>query len=207
MVRKTNHPKRFAFTMIELIFAIVIIAISVMSLPMMTQVTQKGIESNILQEAIFAASAELMGATAGYWDEVSMRDVNVSHLSRVIDIGTSNDCNNTTKLKPGHINQPFHRRCLDENPTAITDLDKNITSIYSLDDAAHGAQDIFVNTATDETGYKKLYKSEIDVSLSSTDNNIKIITATVTDSDGNPITVLKTQSANIGEIDYYKRTF
>ena len=211
MVRKTNHPKRFAFTMIELIFAIVIIAISVMSLPMMTQVTQKGIESNILQEAIFAASAELMGATAGYWDEVSMRDINVSHLSRVIDIGASNDCNNTTKLKPGHINQPFHRRCLDENSTAITDLDKNITSIYSLDDAAHGTEDIFVDgTATgtaDKTGYKELYNSEINVSLSSTDNNIKIITATVTDSDGNPITVLKTQSANIGEIDYYKRTF
>ena len=207
MVRKTNHRKRFAFTMIELIFAIVIIAISVMSLPMMIQVTQKGIESNILQEAIFAASAELMGATAGCWDEVSMRDINVSHLSRVIDIGTSNDCNDTTKLRPGHINQPFHRRCLDENSTAIADLDKNITSIYSLDDAAHVAQNIFINTATDETGYKELYKSEIDVSLSSTDNNIKIITATVTDDDGDPITVLRTQSANIGEIDYYKRTF
>ena len=60
------------------------------------------------------------------------------------------------------------------------------------------------DTLINSTTYKKLYKSEIDVSR---DSNIKIITATVTDSDGNPITVLKTQSANIGEIDYYKRTF
>jgi len=83
VVAMTNHRKRFAFTMIELIFAIVIIAISVMSLPMMAVVTQRGMENNIVQEAIFAASAELMGATSGYWDENSMQDINVSHLSRV----------------------------------------------------------------------------------------------------------------------------
>jgi prepilin-type N-terminal cleavage/methylation domain-containing protein len=54
---------RLAFTMIELIFAIVIIAISVMSLPMMTQVTSAGIERNLVQEAIFASVAEINLAT------------------------------------------------------------------------------------------------------------------------------------------------
>ncbi|MEA3330772.1 MAG: type II secretion system protein [Campylobacterota bacterium] len=205
MVRKTNYRTRFAFTMIELIFAIVVIAISVLSLPMMTQVTQRGIENNILQEAIFAASAELMGATAGYWDEVSMQDMSVSHLSRVIDIGTSNDCNDTTKLKPGHINQPFHRRCLDENSTASTNLDKNITAgIYSLDDTKQTDIDIFTDTDRELEGYKDTYTSDINVTRV---GNIKTIIATIKSSDGDTVTVLKTQSANIGEIDYYKRTF
>ena len=47
---------RQAFTLIELIFAIVIIAISVVSLPMMTQATSSGVFSNLeTQEAILKA--------------------------------------------------------------------------------------------------------------------------------------------------------
>lgn len=47
---------RTAFTMIELLFAIVIIAFSVLAIPMISQVTSKGVESTIeAQEAIFKA--------------------------------------------------------------------------------------------------------------------------------------------------------
>lgn len=45
-----------AFTMIELIFAIIVIAISVVSLPTMIQATSSGVEKNLeAQEAIFKA--------------------------------------------------------------------------------------------------------------------------------------------------------
>ncbi|WP_366755894.1 type II secretion system protein [Sulfurimonas sp.] len=54
---------KYAFTLIELIFAIVIIGISVMSLPMLTQVTSSAIEKNLVQEAIFASVAEINLAT------------------------------------------------------------------------------------------------------------------------------------------------
>ena len=48
--------KKSAFTMIELIFAIVIIGISALSLPMMTQASSSGVAINIeTQEAIFKA--------------------------------------------------------------------------------------------------------------------------------------------------------
>ena len=194
--------------MIELIFAIVIIAITVLSLPMMTQITQRGVESSIVQEAVFAASAELMGATAGYWDENSMEDINVSHFSRVINIG--GDCNASTQLRPGHINQMYHRRCLDSNSTLAHDSNASIGTkdVFDLNDAEHGTQDIFIDnngsTATaNQTGYKEIYTSEINVTLAA-DNNIKDITVSVSDADGN-ITVLKAKSANVGEIDYYKK--
>lgn len=55
---KTPHAKngRGAFSMIELIFAIVVIAISALSLPMMTQTTSTGVFKNLeTQEAIFKA--------------------------------------------------------------------------------------------------------------------------------------------------------
>jgi len=193
---------RPAFTLIELIFAIVIIAISVVSLPIMTGVTQKGVEQNILQEAIFAASAQLMGITAAYWDERSMEDANLSDLSRVVDIG--GDCNATTRLRPGHIAQPFHRRCLDSNTT--TGLDATGGSFYSLDDAvaaADGTPAIFDNPNADAAGYKDTYTSSAAISRT---NDIKKITVSVEDSSGNTITKLITYSANIGEPEYYKRT-
>jgi len=195
---------RFAFTMIELIFAILVIGISVISLPTMTNITNKGIENNLVQEAIFAASAELMGSTSGYWDEKSMQDINTSPFSRVIDI--DNDCDVNTRLRAGHIAQPYHRRCLDSNVSSglgqTTDDD-----IYSLDDAAHGYEDIFVDTTTSANGYKQTYKSKVTVDLNTTDHNIKNITITIKDENNNIITLLRAKSANIGEIDYYKRRF
>jgi len=194
---------RSAFTLIELIFAIVVIAIAIVSLPLMTGVTQKGVEQNILQEAIFAASTQLMGITAAYWDERSMEDADVSDLSRVVDIG--GDCDTLTRLRPGHIAQPYHRRCLKSNSSDGLDLTIN-DNVYSLDDAVSDVNDatsIFDNPDADATGYKDVYTSNATISRY---GDVKKITVTVKDSSGNIITKLITYSANIGEPDYYKRT-
>lgn len=190
---------RLGFTMIELIFAIVIIGVSVMSLPTMTNIINKGIESNLVQEAIFAASTELMGASSGYWDENSMQDINLNHLSRVINI--SGDCDSVTKLRAGHIAQPYHRRCLNDLTTNAVSTAGG--SVYDLDDASHLDEDIFIDNTTDASGYKQTYKSDIVVIQV---GNIKKITATIKDENGDTITILRSQSANIGETDYYKRT-
>jgi len=200
------HSKKFAFTMIELIFAIVIIAIAVVSLPVMTQVVQKGTEGALAQEAIFAAATELMGATVGYWDERSMEDENTSQFSRVIDINSICENNSSSlryRLRPGHIAQSLHRRCLDSNSTL--NLDNTVkSSIYSLDDAAHSNTVIFDHPASDASGYKQEYNSTITI-LRNDDN--KTLISTITDENGNEIVVLKLISTNIGEVDYYKRTF
>ncbi len=197
-----KHTKKSAFTMIELIFAIVIIGISVLALPAMIGATKKGIENNIVQEAIFAASAELMGASAGYWDERSMDDISFSHLSRVIDLNgnCNSDLNNDRyRLKPGHI----HRRCLDDNSTTGLDLNTN-ANVTSLDDAKYTNQRLFTDYTTEAAGYKTQYDATLDVSRN---GNIKTITINVFERGSiDVITSLKMQSANIGEIEFYKRT-
>jgi len=81
--------RRAAFTLIELIFAIVIIAISVISLPMMSQTVAKGIDANIVQEAIFAAATELNEAVTAHWDEASMEVNTTTSFAKVINPG---DC-------------------------------------------------------------------------------------------------------------------
>ena len=218
MVKYTHRNSRFAFTMIELIFAIVVIAIAVVSLPVMTNATQKGVTQNIIQEAIFAASSELMGITSAYWDEHSMDDRNYSDFARVINIveaGGIGKCDSITKLRIGHIAQPFHRRCLDNNVT-LTDLDKATynaaagKTIYSLDDAVADINntDTFIQEGTgtltgEAQGYKDVtYKSYADISRTS---NMKKIVITIK-KGATVITKLITYSANIGEPGYYKRT-
>ena len=202
MVR--NTVSRLAFTMVELIFAIVVIAIAVLSLPVMVQITSKGIENNLVQEAIFAASAELMGATSYYWDENSMQDINTSQLSRVIDLNAN--CN-SDRLRPGHIAQPFHRRCLDSNATGAQNAAGG--TIPDLNDAAAlvtGTPAIFVNDTGSAAGYKDAYTSTLTVTRI---GNIKVLESTVfnTATPLDPIVLLRTQSANVGEIEYYKRRF
>lgn len=201
--------KRSAFTLIELVFAIVIIGLTVLSLPMMNRVISQGIEGNLVQEAIFASSAELNEAITAHWDDNSLEDTN--GFAKVIDDATCNDTASSSRyrLKAGHIEQPLHRKCLSSSATGFADA--SINSTFSLDDMAHDSQNIFINDTTDNTGYKNEYNSTLTVvrpaNFNGSNDNIKRVTIQVTDSSGNTITRLNTYSANIGEIDYYKRSF
>ncbi len=196
-----------AFTLIELVFAIVIIAISVISLPMMTQVTSKGIEGNLVQEAIFAASTELNNVMTYNWDENSIEGSN--SFSRVI-WSTAGECDNTTKLRLGHIGQEKHRRCLDNNLTSATHTNENDGN--DLDDAQHGYTKLFIG-AIGSKSYKDSYESDLavtkDANFGAIANNpdVKLIRVIVRNSQGETITQLDAFSSNIGEIDYYGRTY
>ena len=205
---------RTAFTLIELIFAIVVIGITVISLPTMNQVSTSALEGNGVQEAIFIAATELNQAVTANWDENSLEDGNFS--ARVIDI--NNVCENNINLatyrqKPGHVNQPLHRRCLDSNdtqPTAVNVSD----DIFSLNDMSKYNGTLENDSNPNKASYKRKYNTSITVSQSASfntrlnDQNIKRVVVTIKDSDDNSIlTELTTYSANIGEVDYYKRTY
>ena len=205
---KTKKAKRYGFTLVELIFAIMVIAIAVISLPIMTQITSKGLENNIVQEAIFAASTELMGASSGYWDKNSMADNNVSALSRVIDL--DNDCDDNAssskyRLKLGHISQRYHRRCLEDKTTGAADASD--ATYINLDNAEHIYKDLFTDTVTDSSGYKYAYESKVDVNRNDNNKTISVRVKIKGKLDNDYLVELKMMSANIGEIDYYKRRF
>ncbi|MDQ7067244.1 MAG: type II secretion system protein [Sulfurimonas sp.] len=170
--------KRTAFTYIELIFSIVIIAITVVSLPMMSRVISDGISSSIVQEAIFAAATELNEVTTAHWDDNSLEPGASNSFAKVIDFGL---CNNN-RLMPGHIEQTLHRKCLDSNITNPSDASP-ITTVQSLNDYVHASSNIFINAITDETGYKEEYNSALTVTrpanFDGNNTNIKKITITI----------------------------
>lgn len=64
--------KRYAFTMIELIFAIVVIAIVVLSLPMMTDIISNSSADTMKnEEAIFAAYVKAIEVTDGNYSSLA----------------------------------------------------------------------------------------------------------------------------------------
>lgn len=205
MVRTKKAIHRAAFTLIELVFAIIIISISIVSLPIIMQINADGVEKSIVQEAIFAASAELMGATSYYWDARSIEDINISHLSRVIDV--DGDCNATTRQRVGHVN----RRCLDSNASAGVNYTTDDATL-GLNASVHVAGDMFDNNVTEASGYKQRYKSRMEIAKGNDINgtqsdNVKVLTVSIFDEDSTLLTSLKIYNANIGEVPYYKRRF
>jgi len=204
---------RYAFTLIELIFAIVVISISVMSLPMMSQITFKTIDNSLVQEAIFASVAGLNEATTYRWDEHSMNDEHTAtfdpEYARVVNTAVGG-CTvpGAPNKRAGHI----HRKCLNDINTRPYTGGAPYSD--SLHEAAHGIQSIYiVGGSTSTAGYKKLYNSTLSVttnaSLSDTDlnnPNLKEITINILDNDDNStVTLLRTYSANIGEVAYATR--
>lgn len=200
-----------AFTLIELIFAIVVISITVISLPTMNSVISKGIEGNLVQESIFAASTKLNEITTAHWDDNSLEPNDANGFARVIDT-TGSLC--TNNLMPGHINQTLHRRCLDDNTTRPSDNINSNASISSLGDYV-GSQTFFTANLSDASGYKNTdlnITTAIDRNITfngTTNANMKCMTITVSKNStpSTALIVLKTYSANIGEVDFYKRTY
>lgn len=216
MVKMSSHLKKNAFTLIELIFAILVISVSITSLPMMIQTSAKSIEKSILQEAIFAAQAILNESTTYYWDQNSQDDANLSGgYSRVVNTG---DCLGIgiPYKRVGHIN----RQCLDDNTTAV--------NIVGDSSSLEWAANIYTNTIALEgnsvNGAAATYKSSYNVTvtvnycgvagqcvqfgLEEPNTNLKQLQIRIADPTTNETLVqLRTYSANIGEVKPESRIF
>ena len=212
MVRRTTLFNKRAFTMIELIFAIVVIAISVISLPMMMQSSSKASNESIVQEAIFAAEAILNESTAYYWDQNSQDDANTTSggYSRVINTG---DCLGAgiPYKRIGHIN----RQCLDDNTTTPW----NGPSSIAVENAA-GANIPILTGASSAATYKNSYSADVTVrncsptancvqfGLDTNNSNLKQIQIVITNDDTNKtVVLLRAYTANIGEVKPESRIF
>ncbi|MFA6761237.1 MAG: type II secretion system protein [Sulfuricurvum sp.] len=193
---------RKAFTLIELIFALVVISVVITSIPIIMRTTAKSIEDNLVQEAIFATSTQLMETSSLAWDKNSYADLVTSGLFKVVDI--YNDCNTTTRQRIGHIN----RMCLDINSTSPA-VDLSMESRSGSDEALIAS---FVNG--DAQGYKQNYTMDIDIlpsdivdgGFGAYEDDIKKVSISIKDEDnGDELVKMYLYSTNIGSFPYYKK--
>lgn len=219
---------RSAFTMIELIFAIVLIAVVMLTIPTMIQVNNKALEGNAAQEAIFLVSSVLSEATTLLWDDNSVdANVNTVRLSKILDVnGTGNaaydrwdqtngvaDINST--VRKGGLEQDLHRMFFSAETRPAQAAGTAVPLAESFDSTATGTQlglkRQFAITATrvyvDDTPDVPFVFS---IAASAVQTNIKMtqveINATI---DGTPTVIsrLRAYTCNIGETDYAKRRF
>jgi len=214
---------RNAFTMIELIFAIVVIGVTVLTVPLMIETNNKATEGNLAQEAIFLVSSVLSTTTTFVWDDNSIVDtgsVDDFVLSKVLDVNpigseygrTAADSN----TRRGGLREDKHRQFFDYNisnpvqsaPAQAGDINLNVPLDNSVADISGfkqaysiAAKRVYVSDATAEPFVFTT------ASQGATLSNLKMIEVAILGEDGAIISTLRAYTANIGEVDYAKRRF
>ncbi len=212
---------RSATSMIELVFAIVIMGIAVMSLPLILTQVQNNNAFAMQQESILAAKAKIGDILTYEWDENSY-DSNASH-SFVLDTTNGDGELNATVGTPrrvGHVDTDYRRKFFPvaTNASAIGadggDLDdvddfngiSNPLTVTAGEGA--GALDyIFdlnltttVNYSDDNATYSNSPLNGFALNFANapaTPTNIKVISVTVTGGEQN--ITLRAFTCNIGE--------
>lgn len=203
--------KRSAMTMIELIFAIVLIALVVAAVPQMMQRNDKTLEGNLVQEELFVAAKTASELLTQPWDANATDNSTTRAYNKVLDTNSPNAgfnrvtdaAGNPLPFRQGHIRQDNHRRF--HNTTTLP-ASAQIPS-------SSNAPALPANTTLTVTSG---YSGETDTTVFSTapttsnaaPTNIKMANITVTDTIDNSRTVtLRLYMANIGEVAYAHRRF
>lgn len=154
--------RHYAFTLIELVFAIVIIAIIVLSIPVMNQINGKAMEGNLAQEAIFITSAKVLQTLTFPWDENSTDAELILEgatvLSGVVKIpeGTESLDFNANICRPGLINR-FCRTDQSGFEVNVSELgNDNISPLIRGLDDSNGTFELGSGTSA---GYKNKYRT------------------------------------------------
>ncbi len=183
--------KKEGFTLIELVFAIVVLSIVVISIPIISKTNMNNIQKALIQEAILGASSKLANVSSYVFDVASLSDLSESDIERVI----GSNCN----TRSGLVTQPFHRRCTN---SVVENLSKSSSNSYpSIENGVVTNADLFLSDGSKE-GYKSNYSYTLGVTYPEFD--VKKLTATI-QKDGEDLVVLKSFVANIGEAMAYKR--
>ncbi len=125
---------RKATSMIELVFAIVVMGIAMMSLPLILTQVQNNNTFALRQEAILSIKTKLSYILAYQWD-ASTYDA-TADIERVLDIPTSSDTDtdlnrNSSLRRVGHLSYDARRRFFSATTTANFDLN---TTPQDIDD-------------------------------------------------------------------------
>ena len=221
------------FTFIELIVAIVVIGIALMSVPLLLSQSSRSNEFSINQEAILAATTQIGDILTYPWN-----DTNSSGILHVFDVtnGDSqlNRYNNSTR-RIGHFKEKYRRKFYDNNNNIehnasiilgheshdsgkFNDIDDFNDTNFSVANGGLGdyIQDLNLNVRVfyirnDDVNYSQsptLNFGELNITSHAPSTNIKMVKVNVSDGHtGDTITTLKAFSCNIGSYQLLYRTF
>ena len=157
-----HHNLRPAITMIELIFAMVIMGIALMSAPMLISQANKSGYVSMQQEGIAAAASHLSFVLTQHWDEANTAQVPRATILGA-DTSAAINLNAVGALVPYRAGTPLtgtHRTFIDNtgalaaatvapggrdgaeaNPNDIDDYDGTVATLRALNNIGNGADD------------------------------------------------------------------
>lgn len=168
---------RDAFSMIELIFSLVVMGFVLISMQTGIINNSKSLEGNIVQEAMFAASTQINQIRSFHWDDQSSQ-AGVA-LAAVLDMPVQNDFNRTNSGsipgRVGHFQQPKHRRMFNTPtyPTTPAALGLEGAFINDIDDFnTPSPRNLFISGTQEASGYKNRYTMDIKVEYVADNGNV-----------------------------------
>ena len=213
------------FSLIEVVFAIVIIAISMMSIPILLSQSTKSNQYSVIQEAILASATKIDNIRSYFWDSASYDNSN--KIIRVLDVSTGDSELNrvTTSLnsnyRKGHIVRNRGRRFFDSilygtvSPAngngGIDEFNGKTETIggsgaYDYKDSAMSINSK-VFYISDSVNYsQKNITFTVSTSASTTPSNIKMIELNTTMPSLNQSFIQRAFMCNIGQADLITRT-
>jgi prepilin-type N-terminal cleavage/methylation domain-containing protein len=110
--------QRSGFSLVELVLSIVVIAIALMTVPLMIGQGAKSNQYALVQESILAARTKMGNILSYKWDDCASSAS--ASIVRVIDVtaGDSQLDRNTTLRRVGHIDEDLRRRMSDTEVNA-----------------------------------------------------------------------------------------
>ncbi len=224
---------RKGFTIIELIVAIVVIGIALMSVPLLLSQASKSDEFSLNQEAVLAGSTKIGDILTYPWDDKLVSETNVKHILDVTngdsELDRYPDNNHTRRI--GNFKTNYRRkfdanityasatlgRAGDTNTTAYNDIDDFNGNSEIINGGGTGDYLMDLNLTTkvfyisDDANYSSsptLNFGDLNTSLATPTTNIKMIEVKVVNKANNQtITTLRAFSANIGSYELLYRTF
>ncbi len=195
------------FSLIEVVFSIVIIAISLMSVPMLLKESAKSNEFSMMQEAILATSTKMGNILSYSWDKNSydssnkiLRTLDVLNGDSELDRVTTGA--NDNNLRVGHIFADKRRRFFDNiNPGAKNpDTTITVANKQSLNDFHGETTTIGGSGGFDYKDAGMSMTSNVYYVSDSANYNQTNFVANITPSTTNPITS-NAQSTNIKMVE------
>ena len=223
---------RKGFTFIELVVAIVVIAITLMSVPLLLSQASRTNAFNLNQEAVLAGATKVGNILTFPWDDKLVGQQNIKYILDVTNGDNELDRypNTSSTRRIGNFKANYRRkfdanqtfasitlgRTGDTNSTAFNDIDdfNGTTSRINGSGTGDYVKDINISTTvkyiSDDANYSSSPTLNFSFDINSTppSTNIKLIEVKVSDNTNNQeITTLRAFSANIGSYELLYRIF